>query len=263
MSQSSSENQLVIATKPKKSVLLLELNNRPKRNALTKSLLLELSQALKTAAGDPATKAVVVYGGDEFFSAGADIADMAARGVDAYLDPDRLASWRTIEIFEKPLIAAVNGYAFGGGFELALLADIIVAGQTASFGLPEVTIGAIPGDGGTQRLTRLIGKSQAMRMILTGDPINGDEAKACGIAAEVVEPKQTLARALELAERIAERPAVAVRLAKEAVLRAERTLLEEGLQLEQAAVRKVFATTDRLEGHRAFIEKRKPRFRDH
>jgi enoyl-CoA hydratase len=242
-------------------VQLFELNHPAKRNCLSKEVLRELSQALQEAEKDAQTRVVVLTGQLTFFSAGADVADMATRGVAAYLDPERLEFWKTIEDFRKPLIAAVNGYAFGGGFELALLADIVIAGANARFGLPEVKIGAIPGDGGTQRLPALIGKSKAMRMILTGEPISADEALREGIVSEVVEPSNTVATAIALAKTIAERPAKAVALAKEAVLGSLRPMLQPGLRKERELMVRVFETKDRAEGHRAFVEKRPPQFR--
>ena len=159
------------------------------------------------------------------------------------------------------MIAAVNGFAFGGGFELALLADIIIAGANARFALPEVKIGAIPGDGGTQRLPRLIGKSRAMKMILSGEPISADEALRDGVVSEVVDPSITVTTAISLAKIIAERPAQAVALAKQAVLESMRSALGPGLLKERELVVRVFETDDRSEGHRAFVEKRAPRFR--
>lgn len=244
-------------------VQLFELNHPTKRNCLSKEVLRELSQALQEAEKDAQTRVVVLTGQLEFFSAGADVADMATRGVAAYLDPERLEFWKTIEDFRKPLIAAVNGYAFGGGFELALLADIVIAGTNAKFALPEVKIGAIPGDGGTQRLPRLIGKARAMKMILSGEPISADEAFRDGIVAEVVDPSNTVIVAVGLAKTIAERPARAVALAKEAVLESMSSVLGTGLLKERELVVRVFQTDDRSEGHRAFVEKRPPNFHHH
>lgn len=257
----AAKHSLVLSTFPRHDVLLLELNYPAKRNCLSKEVLSELADALTGAQTNSQIRVVVLTGQSQFFSAGADVADMANRGVAAYLDPERLRHWKIIEDFEKPLIAAVNGYAFGGGFELALLADIIIAGTNASFGLPEVKIGAIPGDGGTQRLPRLIGKSVAMRMILSGEPISAAEALRYGIAAEVVDPSITVTKAVSLAAAIAEGPAKAVALAKKAVLESLRSLLEPGLEKERALVVQVFQTDDRVEGHRAFMEKRAPKFR--
>jgi enoyl-CoA hydratase len=168
---------------------------------------------------------------------------------------------RSSKTSKSRLLRAINGYAFGGGFELALLADIIIAGTNASFALPEVKIGSIPGDGGTQRLPRLIGKSAAMRMILSGEPISAEEALRYGIVAEVVDPSITVTQAVTVAAAIAERPAKAVALAKKAVLESMRSLLEQGLEKERELVVRVFQTEDRVEGHRAFVEKRAPKFR--
>jgi enoyl-CoA hydratase len=255
-----SNYEFLVSSFPSPGVQLLELNHPAKRNCLSKAVLRELADALQNAQSEPDIRVVVLTGQTEFFSAGADVSDMAARGVEAYLDPDRLRYWQTVENFRKPLIAAVNGFAFGGGFELALLADIIIAGANARFALPEVKIGAIPGDGGTQRLPRLIGKSRAMRMILSGEAISADQALREGVVSEVVDPSLTVMAAISLAKTIAERPAQAVALAKEAVLESMRPALGPGLLKERELVIRVFETDDRSEGHRAFVEKRAPRF---
>jgi len=256
-----SKHEFLISSSPAEGVQLIELHHLAKRNCLSKQVLRELAGALRHAEAQSGIRAVVLTGQPEFFSAGADVADMAKRGVDAYLDTDRLGYWKTIESFRKPLIAAVNGYAFGGGFELALLADIIIAGTNAKFGLPEVKIGAIPGDGGTQRLPLLVGKSRAMRMILSGEPISAEEAGQNGVVSEVVDPSMTVSTAVTLASLIAKRPAKAIELAKEAVRRSTRSILQAGLLMERELVVEVFRTHDRDEGHRAFVEKRAPQFR--
>jgi enoyl-CoA hydratase len=252
--------EFVVSSVPGQGVQLLELNYPAKRNCLTKELLKDLSDALLHAEREGEIRVVVLTGKLEFFSAGADVVDMANRGVEAYLDPERLACWTVIENFRKPLIAAINGYAFGGGFELALLADIVIAGANASFALPEVKIGAIPGDGGTQRLPHLVGKSRAMQMILSGDTISAEAALQQGIVSEVVDPADTVSRAVALAKTIAQRPAKAVALAKQAVLQSMQTVLQPGLRAEREFVVRVFQTNDRAEGHRAFVEKRAPKF---
>lgn len=241
-------------------VWLVALNREAKRNALSIPLLAELAAVLRAAAASDAVRAVVLTGSPRFFSAGADIADMSARGVEGYADPARLAHWKAIERFPKPLIAAVNGYAIGGGSELAMLADIVVAADDATFSQREIVIGALPGDGATQRLPRTIGKALAMKLVLTGEPMSAADAQRHGLVAEVVGPARTVPRALELATLIATHAPLAVQLAKRAVLDAFETTLQDGLAREFRANLEVFKTEDRAEGHRAFVEKRKPRF---
>lgn len=245
---------------PCEFVWLVTLTREAKRNALSIPLLAELAAVLHAAAGDDSVRAVVLSGGPRFFSAGADVADMSARGVASYADPLRLEHWKAIEQFPKPLIAAVNGYAIGGGSELAMLADIIVAADDATFSQREIMIGALPGDGATQRLPRAIGKALAMKLVLTGEPMSAADALQHGLIAEMVEPARTVPRALELAKLIATHAPQAVRLAKRAVLDAFETTLQDGLAHEFRANLDVFKTEDRAEGHRAFVEKRKPRF---
>lgn len=177
------------------------------------------------------------------------------------LDNPRVTQWDRISRFPKPLIAAVNGYALGGGNELAMICDIVIAGETAIFGQPEVRVGLLPGAGGTQRLPRLVGRSLAMKMVLAGEPIDAHAALAAGLAAEVTPPDQTIARAIELAGTIVQRAPLAVRLAKEAVLAAEQGSLAAGLAFERRAYAYLFSTDDLQEGVAAFREKRRPQFR--
>ena len=224
-------------------------------------LLGELAEALVAAGTESTIRCVVLTGSGKAFAAGADISDMVARGVDSYLDPERLAAWQAIEDFPKPLIAAVNGYALGGGCELAMLTDLIVAAEHAKFGQPEIKIGVIPGDGGTQRLPRMVGHVLALRMILTGELIGADDAARAGLVAEVVPGDQLLSRALDLAETIAKQPPVAARAAKKAVRAARELPLSQGLFFERELVRQTFATEDRAEGMRAFTERRTPMFK--
>ena len=235
--------------------------NRPKQlNALSGALLNELGQAMLAAAEDESVRCVVLAGNERVFSAGADIKEMTAAGIAAIDNAARQEAWRRIERFPKPLVAAVAGYCLGGGHELAMLADIVVAGEDARFGQPEINLGILPGDGATQRLTRAVGKSLAMKLILTGEPIDARTAFAAGLVAEVVPTARTLDRALELAGKIAEKSPVATRLAKGAVLAAFDTPLAQGLEAERQAVRLAFTTADRIEGMAAFVEKRPPRF---
>jgi enoyl-CoA hydratase len=241
-------------------VLLLELNRPEKLNALSKTLLESLAKLLRTASESEEVRCVVLTGSRKAFSVGADIHDMAKRGAAAYLDQKRLESWRVVEAFPKPLIAAVNGYALGGGCELMMLCDIAIAGEEAKFGQPEITIASIPGDGGTQRLPRSVGKSMAMQLVLTGELFTALQMQAAGLVSEVVPEGALIERALELAVRITELPPVAMRLAKASIMAAYELPLAEGLAYERQLVEKTFSTEDRAEGLAAFLEKRKPNF---
>lgn len=254
-------DRLVQAVEPAPGIRLLTLNRPDKLNALSKALLAELSQLLAGYDADTEVGCVVLTGAGRAFAAGADISDMLERGVASYADPERLACWRAIEGFSKPIIAAVNGYALGGGLELALLCDIIIASQAAQFATPEIKIGSFPGDGGTQRLPRLVGKSFAMQMVLTGDMVDATLAERKGLVSEVVEADRLLPRALEIAAAIAARSVAITPYAKKAVLAAFETELLSGLEIEHRLTVEAFGKEDRIEGLRAFAEKRAPAFR--
>lgn len=260
LSGPAAEEPRVITSCPRPHVLVVTLNRPARRNALDNALIGALGALLQEAASDPATRCVVLTGGDRFFAAGADVSEMQVRGFEALDNPARRAAWRAVERFPKPLIAAVEGYAFGGGHELVMLADIVVAGCSARFAQPEVNLGILPGDGATQRLTRIVGKPLAMRMILTGEPIDAETARAAGLVSDIVEDGQVMARALELAQAIAAKPPLATCLAKEAVLAAYDTVLAAGLDAERAAIRQAFTTADQREGMAAFAERRQPVF---
>jgi enoyl-CoA hydratase len=261
MPDASSPPSLVLAER-RGRVLLLTLNRPEKLNALSKALLRQLAAVLSEAERDRGTACVVLTGAGRAFCAGADISDMLARGVESYADPERLACWRAIQDFGKPIIAAVNGIALGGGLELALLCDIVIAADNAKFGTPEIKIGSFPGDGGTQRLPRLVGKSFAMQMVLTGDMVDAALAERKGLISEVVPADRLLQRALEIAGKIACQSAAITPYAKRAVLAAFETSLADGLQVEHRLTVEAFATQDRMEGLRAFAEKRQPAFSD-
>ena len=219
------------------------------------------SRRRSTAARDDEdVRAVVLTGSDKVFAAGADIKELATRTPVASLTDPRPRHYERIRKFPKPLIAAVNGFALGGGCELSMHCDITIAGAGAKFGQPEVNLGIIPGAGGTQRMTRIAGQQIAMKLCLSGELIDAAEAKLVGLVAEVVPDDQTLPRALALAETIAAKAPVAVRLAKEAVLNALDLPLEAGLLFERKAFSTVLATHDFREGTSAFLEKRKPKF---
>ena len=239
----------------------LTLNRPDKLNAISPELLQALVEALEALNRKPELRCLVLTGGPKVFAAGADIQAMAAASpVDIYLRNTRQL-WQRLWALDKPLIAAVCGVAFGGGCELALSCDLIVAGESACFGQPEIKLGIMPGAGGTQRLAPAIGPYRAMELILTGEPISASEALQAGLVNRVVPDDQVLAEARKLAAVIAERPPVAVRLARRAVrLGVERTLLE-GLELEQRNYRLLYDTEDQKEGMNAFLEKRDPKFK--
>lgn len=247
---------LVVASNPAHRVLLVTLSRPDKLNALSIALLRELTDLLTEAERNPDIGCVVMTGAGRAFSAGADIADQQKYGEDVPFNAGRLANWNTIQNFAKPLVAAVNGYALGGGNELAMLADVIVAAQTARFGQPEIRIGIFPGDGGTQRLVRAVGKSRAMQMILTGEPIDADTALRAGLVSEVVPAERLLERSIEIAASVARHSAVALRTAKKAVLHAFESTLAEGLVVEREIFREPFASEDRQEGMASFLERR-------
>jgi enoyl-CoA hydratase len=246
---------------PAPGVRRLTLNRPAARNALSTALLGLVADALDAAASDDAIRAVVVTGGDKVFAAGADIKELATRdAVTALLDA-RVGHWQRFRRFPKPVVAAVCGYALGGGCELAMHADIVVAGDGAKFGQPEVNLGVVPGAGGTQRLARIAGQQIAMKLILSGEMISAAEARQCGLVAETVPDAEVAARAVALAAKIAEKPVLAVRLAKELVLAARDVPLEQGLQFERKAFSTLVATEDFREGVAAFIEKRPAAFK--
>ncbi|UVO35859.1 enoyl-CoA hydratase/isomerase family protein [Bradyrhizobium arachidis] len=254
-------SDLVIATTPSPHVRQLKMNRPAKRNALSNELIAAIAGACRAAVADEDIRCIVLTGGEAFFCAGADIKEMQQRGFEAINNPARRNDWRDITNCVKPIIAAVEGICFGGGNELAMLADIVVAGEGAQFGQPEINIGVIPGDGGTQRLTRVAGKSLAMLMVLSGQPISARTALQAGLVADIVPTGLATARAVEIAGIIAQKPPRSVELAKAAVLAAYQTPLEAGLEFERQAIRVAFTTADQQEGMDAFFEKRSPNYR--
>ncbi len=236
--------------------------NRPKvLNALSFGVLKELVEAFEAFDKDDHIKATVLTGNDEAFSAGADIKELSEATPVDLIQRNQFALWDRLKKTAKPIIGAVSGYALGGGCELAMNCDIIIASETAKFGQPEINIGIMPGAGGTQRLTWAIGKFRAMEMILTGQPITAREAEKHGLVNRVVPVESYLEDAKKLAMQIAQKAPVAVRLAKEAVLKAFDTPLEEGLQYERRNFYLLFSTQDMKEGMNAFTEKRPPHFK--
>jgi enoyl-CoA hydratase len=235
--------------------------NRPQvRNALNPQTIAELVDALESFDRDEAIRCMILTGDERAFAAGADIAQMADAGAVDVLADDNFARWSRFRAIHKPVIAAVSGYAFGGGCELALMCDLIVASETAQFGQPEVKIGIIPGAGGTQRWARSAGKARAMEAVLTGEPVRAVDAERMGLINRVVPAGAHLDEALRLAQLIAERPPLAVRLGKEAVNHAMEVGLSPGLEFERKLFYLLFASEDKAEGMRAFLEKRPARF---
>jgi enoyl-CoA hydratase len=250
---------IVVERSDRVAVITLD---RPKvLNALSPALMDEVGRALTEADGDPEVGAAVLTGGPRVFAAGADISDMAERTAVEQLTRDQTGRWAAVTAFSKPLVAAVNGYALGGGCELALMCDLIVAGDSARFGQPEINLGIIPGAGGTQRWPRTVGKYVAMEAVLLGEPIGAQRAYQLGMVNRVVPAEVTIQVATELAGRLAAKAPVAVRLAKAAVNRALETPLAEGLAAERASFYFLFSTEDQTEGMRAFLEKRRPEFK--
>ena len=254
---------VVLLERPAEGVVLLRINRPEARNALNLEVRKLLAKHLADIGEDTTTRAVVLTGNEKSFAAGADIKEMADVGTIEALQRGVHKLWRAIAGCPKPVIAAVNGYALGGGCELAMTCDIIVAGESARFGQPEVKIGIIPGGGGTQRLTRAVGKYKAMKYILTGEQISAKEAYELGLASEVVPDPEVEGRAIDLARQIAALPPIAIQLAKEAVLAGMEAPLASALALEVKSLQILFSSQDQKEGVRAFIEKRHPKFTGH
>jgi enoyl-CoA hydratase/carnithine racemase len=251
---------MLVEVSTEHGVALCRLNRPEARNALSPELREALGEALKSADADPEVRCIVIAGGDEAFAAGADIRALLERDFrEAMLEGADF--WRTIADCRTPLIAAVSGWALGGGCELALLCDMIVASETAQFGQPEITLGIIPGAGGTQRLAHAAGKHRAMEMVLTGRRFSAAEAHEMGLVNRVAGKGEWLEKAIELAQVVARRPPIAVKLAKQAVLTADETTLGAGLDAERRLFELAMATEDRVEGMRAFLDKREPEFR--
>ncbi len=244
-------------------VTLLRLNRPEVLNALSSELMETLSVRLTELATDDSVRAVVLTGSERAFAAGADIQELSGNDAVSMLSSSQITRWEAIRRFPKPLIAAVCGWALGGGMELVMACDMVIAGDNAQFGQPEIKIGVMPGAGGTQRLTKAAGKARAMEMVLTGKTATADEALAMGLINRVVARERVVAHALELARTVSEMPPIAIRLAKESVLTALDTTLETGLAHERKLFSLLFASDDQKEGMQAFLEKRAPKFQGH
>ncbi len=245
------------------AVALITLNRPKALNALNSPLISELGDALATIQADDGIGAVVVTGSEKAFAAGADIKEMQDKGfADAYLEDFITNGWEAVTIFRKPVIAAVAGYALGGGCEMAMMCDFIIAAENAKFGQPEINLGVLPGAGGTQRLTRAVGKSKAMEMILTGRMMDAEEAERAGLVSRIVPVENLIDDAIETAETIANLSRLAVYSAKESVNRAFESPLREGVLFERRAFHTLFGTEDKAEGMAAFVEKREPKFKN-
>ncbi|MBA3649781.1 MAG: enoyl-CoA hydratase/isomerase family protein [Chitinophagales bacterium] len=241
-------------------VALIQLNRPRELNALNRQLMTELKDALQTLDDDENIRAIVITGNEKAFAAGADIKQMADASSIDMLNLDQFSTWDAIKKIKKPLIAAVSGFVLGGGCELAMHCDLIIASETAKFGQPEIKLGVMPGAGGTQRLTRAVGKALAMEMVLTGRSLSAEEVMAAGLINRIVPVELYLCEAIKLAQQIAANSPVALKLAKEAVLQSFNNSLDEGLLMERKNFYLCFSSDDQKEGMKAFMEKRPPVF---
>ncbi len=242
-------------------IALIQLNRPKELNALNLELMGEIREALKILDDDDSVRAIIITGNERAFAAGADIKQMSGKSAIDMLQIDQFSTWDQIKKTKKPLIAAVSGFALGGGCELTMHCDMIIASETAQFGQPEIKIGVMPGAGGTQRLTKAIGKARAMEMVLTGKFITAEEALQAGLINKVVPVELYLEEAIKLARSVAQLSPVAVALAKEAVLASFNTTLDQGLHFERKNFYLCFASEDQTEGMEAFVEKRQPAFK--
>lgn len=250
--------QHILITTPTEGVTAIQLNRPTALNALNFAMMDEVVSALEEYDKQPTTRCFILHGDEKAFAAGADIKEMANATAIEMMQSGNITRWEDIRKIKKPIIAAVSGFALGGGCELAMLCDMIIASETAKFGQPEIKIGVIPGAGGTQRLTKAIGKSRAMELVLTGQIMSAQEAFEAGLITKVVPAEDWFTQAVALATTIASMPPVAVRAAKEAVLQSLDLSIEAGLEFERRNFYLLFATDDMREGMKAFIEKRKP-----
>ncbi len=252
---------ILVEPRYEQHIALVQLNRPKELNALHLELMAEVRDALKSLDQDPEVRAIILTGNERAFAAGADIKQMAGKNAIDMLLIDQFSTWDTIKKIKKPIIAAVSGFALGGGNELVMHCDMVIASETAMFGQPEIKIGVMPGAGGTQRLTRNVGKVNAMEMVLTGKFINAQRAYELGLVNRVVPVELYLEEAVKLAREVAQLSPIAIKLAKEAVLKAYDSPLSEGLEFERKNFYMLFATEDQKEGMAAFVEKRAAEFK--
>lgn len=255
------ENILVIKNyRDHAHIALLQLNRPKVLNALSTDLMKEVVEAMLALDDDPNVRVIIMTGNDRAFAAGADIGQMMESSPIDQINDNRFRTWKQLSLVSKPIIAAVNGFALGGGCELAMSCDLIIAGDKAQFGQPEIKIGTIPGAGGTQRFTRAVGKSKAMLAVLTGDMMDAYAAEKAGLVAKVVPAETLMQEVFEICKVIANRAPVAVKLAKEAVNMAFETSLKDGMEFERRNFYLTFSSKDQKEGMKAFMEKREPKY---
>ncbi len=251
----------IIVTRHDGLIATVQLNRPKVLNALNLQLMVELVESLEELDADDAVRCIVIHGSERAFAAGADITEMADASAIDMLTRDQFTRWDRIRRVRTPMIAAVSGVALGGGCELTMICDMIVASETARFGQPEINIGVMPGAGGTQRLTRAVGKALAMEMVLTGRMITAEEALAAGLINRIVPVEFYLDSAMTLAREVAARPPISARLAKESVLKSFDTTINDGLEFERKNFYLLFATEDMREGMEAFLQKRRPEWK--
>ena len=252
---------LVLLERPEDGIALLRMNRPEAMNALNNAAREELATHFEALNADGSVRVIVITGNEKAFVAGADLKEFADLGTADWAFTDARRMWRIVSACSKPMIAAVNGFALGGGCELALHCDIIIAGENAKMGLPEIQVGVLPGGGGTQRLTRAVGKYKALKMMLTAEWVSGQEASDMGLASEAVPDEEVLDRAMAIAHKVAKMPPLGAKYIKEVTLAGMDASLETGLMLERKAFEILFSTGDQKEGAAAFIEKRKPEFK--
>jgi enoyl-CoA hydratase len=250
----------LLIERPSDDIVVFRLNRPQVRNALSLEMRIRLADEVTRFSADPNIRCLIITGSDAAFAAGADIGEMAEAGPVEVMARNVQKYWRAITDCPKPVIAAIEGFALGGGLELALCTDIIVAGEGARLGLPEVKVGILPGGGGTQKLARLVGTKRAMLLLMTGRMFGAAEALSMGVISDVAPTGQALARALEIAREIAAQPPIAIMQTKEIVNAGLNAPLDTALMLERKALQLLFATGDQKEGMRAFLDKRKPKF---
>jgi len=257
----TTETEPVLTHRPEDGVVLVRINRPEARNALNLATRKALAAAFEGVHDDPSVRAIVLTGNEQAFAAGADLKEFIDAGAIEMLRRRAERYWNTVARTPQPVIAAINGYALGGGLELAMCCDVIIAGESAKLGQPEVRVGIMPGAGGTQRLTRAVGKFHAMRLCLTGRPISATEAYQIGLVSQVVPDAEVVAAALEMARDLTRLPPLALMQIKEAILAGQDASLEAGLMLERKAFQLLFASADKREGMQAFFEKRQPDFK--